>query len=85
MIKLEGVILHWEKRVFSTNFDALFNNLLRKIKNFKNYFPTPNISFLTEVCFNLSLIGNAQLPFKIQLKNCPLPSLSLFAKKLTIK
>ena len=31
MINVEVVILHWEKGVFSTNFDALFNNLLENI------------------------------------------------------
>ena len=41
MIKVEGVILHWKKRVFLTNFDSLFNNFLRKIKTFTILFLDP--------------------------------------------
>ena len=41
MIKLEGVILHWKKRVFLTNFDSLFNNFLRKIKTLAILFLHP--------------------------------------------
>ena len=41
MIKLESAILHWEKRVFLTNFDSLFNNFLRKIKTLAILFLHP--------------------------------------------
>ena len=63
MIKVEGVILHWEKKVSSTNVDELCSNPLGKkyiYINLKNYFSIPHFTHIKFPTWNvvyLSLIA----------------------------